>query len=146
LPGPCSPELLAFNHLKSLISSEDNFWSGDYVISNGYSKTKCNSDIVSAIEMIDKEYQKLKDNGETTKGFRRKKNKELFDMYLDFFKIVLRDWIKNNNNELIAFADILHTMFIKISDFHEINPADWQEVSDSVRDIKKGEAGELFFF
>jgi hypothetical protein len=146
LPGSDSPEVLAFNHLKALVDSEDDFWSDDYLISNGYSKIKCNSDIVSSIEEIDREYQEMKKQGETTKGFRRKKNKALFDKYLDFFKRVLKHWIKNNNSELVDFADKLHTMFIKVSGYHEINPSDWQKVSIAIRDTKKRENGEQLLF
>jgi AAA15 family ATPase/GTPase len=146
LPGSESPEVLSFKYLRTLVGLEDNFWSDDYLISNGYSKTKCNSDIVSIMDKIDKEYQEMKSQGKTTRGFRREKNKELFNKYLDLFKIILKYWIKNNNSELADFADRLHTMFIKVSDCHEINPSDWQSVSTSIRDIKKGENGEQFLF
>jgi len=145
LPGKDSPEIVAFKHLQALINSEDAFWESDYVSDNGLHKTKCNADIISRVKAIESECASNSDKGKSNKGIRREKNKELFNDYIGFFKIVLFDWIIKHEDELFLFADKLHIMFLKVANYHGVNSDDWKVLSDELKiNSNKGKDGYLF--
>ncbi|GAB6391496.1 MAG: AAA family ATPase [Treponematales bacterium] len=132
LPGEKSPEMVAFEHLQTLIASEDHFWESDFVFTSGYSKPKCIEEVIPRIQSIDAKNASLNEKGETTKGQRRKGNKEVFNAYIDLFEVVLSDWTTKHISELFSFADNLHKMFLKVSGYHNVNPADWEKLSDAL--------------
>jgi len=132
LPGKMSPETLAYTHLQQLFTSEDPFWKNHYVLSNGFSKTYCHDNIIVRIGNIENEVTRIHACGDSAKGVRRESNKTLFTDYQEFFGFVLTDWIKKNRSELFSFADNLHKMFLKVSGYHNVNPADWGKLSSAL--------------
>ena len=128
LPGATSPEKLAFTHANALYDDEySEFWDNDVLIDLGFTKRNFNVTIKPKIESIGRDLQLLKNEGTSTKGVERSKNKKLFNEYKLFWEFVLKNWIENESNRqtINTFYNDLRTLFLKTSEFHGINSKEW---------------------
>lgn len=125
LPGESSPEKMVFEYAGLLFEENSDFWVDNTIIDLGYTKLKYQREILPDIERIKNKLLQMKSEKKSTKGVEREENKKVFNKYIHFFKFVMKKWIVDHPNEVESFFDDMHTMFIKVSEFHDINPAEW---------------------
>ena len=56
-------------------------------------------------------------------------NKKIFNKHLLFWKYVLLDWTKSNENnrQINQFYDNLRIVFLKTAEFHGLSSNEWNE-------------------
>ncbi|MDR2590842.1 MAG: ATP-binding protein [Oscillospiraceae bacterium] len=129
LPGECSPEVLAMQHSKNMFYADDVFWTHQDIMDLGYIKTKYRDDILPDILNISETLNQKIAVGESIKGVERELNKNVFDKHKQFFELVLINWIESsiNKDSMDKFYNDLRILFLKVAEFHEINPKMWAE-------------------
>lgn len=128
LPGKKEPESLIFEYSKDLLHSETTkFWDNEVLRNSGYNRLYYRNIILRDIENIDQQISDTKENQKSTKGKRRELNKKTFNSYLQFWRYVIEDWIKNPNNkhEVSKFYNQLNICFKKAAEFHGVSSNDW---------------------
>lgn len=125
LPGDSSPEKIVFEYAKVLFNENSDFWIDNTINDLGYTKVKYQREILPDIERIKQKLDELKSEHKSTKGVEREENKKVFNKYIHFFEFVMKKWIADHPNEVESFFNDMHIMFLKVSEFHDINPAEW---------------------
>ena len=128
LPGKKAPEQLLLDYVERLLNDDDQFWTNRTIVDKGYSKIYYIERIQTRVKSFKEDMERRRNEGESTKGKTREFNKELFNEYQAFFELVFKHWIHNieNKPEIDRFYNELHTLFLKVSHYHEINPSEWQ--------------------
>ena len=93
----------------------------------GYTKNYYITNVKNKVDDFEAELVRLQEKGKSIKGKRRVFNKNLFNKNQNFFKLVFKHWINNtlNKSEVERFYNELHTLFLKVAPYHEINPKEW---------------------
>ncbi|MBQ3524440.1 MAG: AAA family ATPase [Clostridia bacterium] len=127
LPGKKSPEKLLIDYAEQLFNDDDTFWIERTIVDKGYSKTYYINEIKNKVTDFEEELETCKKNTKSTKGKTREFYKELFTNNRTFFELLFKHWIHNpaNQLEIDRFYKELHTLFLKVSHYHEINPKEW---------------------
>lgn len=127
LPGENSPESLVFEYAKYLYKmDETSFWQDSTIHELGYTRVLFRDSILDEIDSIDKKLEALKEEGKSTKGVTREENKKLFTKYRRFFEFVMIKWIADHEQLAERFYNNLFILFKKVSEFHDINPNEWE--------------------
>ena len=127
LPGKKAPEQLLLDYAEKLYADDDPFWVQRTIVDKGYSKTYYIDQIQTPVKEFKEKLEQQRERGESTKGETREFNKNLFCDHRVFFELVFKHWIHNptNKNEVDRFFNELHTLFLKVAHYHEINPKEW---------------------
>ncbi len=125
LPGTESPEKMMFDYAIELFENDNEFWKEQIILELGYTRIHFRDKIKPDIDAIDGKIKKMKDEGKSTKGVIRKENKDTFNKHGRFFELIMRKWISDHPTEVRQFYKDLHTLFCKVSEFHDISAADW---------------------
>lgn len=127
LPGKAAPEAVLLNYIKELYNNDDPFWKDRIIVDKGYSKNYYITNIKNLVDDFEAELVRLHENGGSSKGKRRAFNKKLFNDNQNFFTFVFKHWLHNkvNKAEIDRFYNELHTLFLKVAPYHEINPKEW---------------------
>lgn len=127
LPGQKSPEMLIVEYAAKLYQDNDPFWIDEIIVNRGYTKVWYRDNFVEEVNEISRQYEALKSQGKSTKGFRREKNKDLCSKHKEFFVFLFKHWVNNltNKAEIKTFYDNLFILFKKVAVSHGINPNDW---------------------
>ncbi|EBY2096157.1 AAA family ATPase, partial [Salmonella enterica subsp. enterica serovar Nima] len=87
LPGSLAPEELFFEHAELIYKSDDeSFWINPDIYNQGFTKEYYLTKIQPEILSIEIDYQNKKELGQSTKGFKRERNKTLFNENINFFR------------------------------------------------------------
>lgn len=123
LPGKKSPEQLLIDYAEELLNNDDAFWIEPTIVNKGYSKTYYINEIQNKVN----DFKEKLEHSKSTKGKTREFNKKLFNDYKTFFELLFKHWIYNptNQSEVQRFYNELHTLFLKVSHYHEIDPKEW---------------------
>jgi hypothetical protein len=127
LPGGESPEKLIMEYSLQLLDNDDPFWVDDTIMSLNYGKVNFMSNRKPDIDEIPQKIQELKDAGESTHGKEREMRKKVFIKHKRFFELLFKHWVNNpeHQEQVEKFYNDLHIMFRKVSEFHGINPKEW---------------------
>lgn len=127
LPGKAAPETVLLSYIDTLYVNDDPFWRNRTIVDKGYTKNYYITNIKNEVDAFENELVSLHENGESSKGRRRMFNKKLFNNNKNFFNLVFKHWIHNpiNKSEVDKFYNELHTIFLKVAPYHEINPKEW---------------------
>ncbi|WP_240349941.1 hypothetical protein [Pectobacterium brasiliense] len=128
LPGKKSPEEFILDHCEKILSeSDESFWKNPDIYNQGFTKDFYLTEIQPLINSINDEYQRLKENQESTHGFKRKKYKKLFNDYRHYFTMVTRNWISRaeNKKELEYFYIGLKQLFYRVVIQNNISNVKW---------------------
>ena len=127
LPGNKSPEQLLIDYAEILFENDDPFWVQSTVVNKGYSKTYYIDRVQTPVKDFNERMAQLREDEQSTKGKRREFNKKLFCDNMGFFEMIVKHWIHNPTNKLEVdrFYNELHTLFVKVAHYHEINPREW---------------------
>lgn len=126
LPGKEAPEKVIFDYAIELYESDNPFWTDTTICDLGYTKVYFRAEILPDIHGIDEKIGSLKEEGKHTKGVRREESKKVFNTHNRFFEFVMRKWIEDHPSEVEAFYKDLHTLFMKVSEFHDISSKEWE--------------------
>ncbi len=127
LPGKTSPEQLLLNYAEILLERDDHFWVDTTIINKGYGKVYYINGIQKVVLEFEAGIEARRAAGESTKGLRRDFNKTLFIENKNFFILLFKHWLNNpdNQSEVERFYHDLRTLFLKVSQYHEISPKEW---------------------
>ena len=129
LPGGASPEKMIMDYSQHLYDIDDIFWINDDIISLNYGKQTYLSRVKPDIDGIAVHLRKRQDSGESKHGVERELRKRVFQKHERFFKLIFMHWVKNPDNraQISKFYKDLWIMFIKVAEFHGINPNVWKK-------------------
>lgn len=127
LPGRKSPEQLLLDYAEKLYVEDDPFWVQRTIVDKGYSKTYYINQIQTPVREFKEELLRLREGDESTKGKTRAFNKKMFCDHRTFFELIFKHWLHNPTSqpEVDRFFNELHTLFLKVAHYHEINPREW---------------------
>ena len=127
LPGKKSPEQLLIDYAEILLTQDDHFWVDKTIINMGYGKVYYINNIQKAVQDFNADLVTRQAQGQSTKGLKREFNKQLFVNYKNFFVLLFKHWLNNQDNqqEVERFYRDLRTLFLKVSQYHEISPNEW---------------------
>lgn len=128
LPGGDCPEKLLLNYAQQLLDNNDQFWVHPSIIAKGFSKHYYIDNIKNKVdEFVDQINQDTLDQI-STKGKKREFYKKLFNNNKTFFEYLFKHWLHNSENQdsIEKFYDNLRSLFKKVSNYHEINPNEWE--------------------
>lgn len=127
LPGGESPEKLIMEYSLQLLDNDDYFWMDDTILSLNYGKVNFLSNRKPDIDEIPQKLKELKDAGESTHGIEREMRKKVFIKHKRFFELLFKHWVNNPEyqDQVQKFFNDLHIMFRRVSEFHGINPKEW---------------------
>lgn len=128
LPGKAAPETVLLNYVEKLYNDDDPFWKNRIIVDKGYTKTYYITNIKNLVDDFEAKLVRLRENGESSKGKHREFNKKLFNNNRNFFILVFKYWLYDaaNKTEIDRFYNELHTLFLKVAPYHEINPKEWK--------------------
>lgn len=128
LPGGESPEKLIMDYSIQLLDNDDPFWTDDTILSLNYGKANYLSNRKPDIDEISLKLQELRNAGESTHGIERELRKKVFNKHKRFFELLFKHWVNNSEHQeqVKKFYNSLHIMFRKVSEFHGINPKEWE--------------------
>ena len=127
LPGKKAPEQLLLDYAEQLYVEDDPFWIQRTIVDKGYGKMYYISQIQTPVREFREEMDRKREGEESTKGKTREFNKKLFCNQKTFFELLFKHWLHNpvNKPEVDRFFNELHTLFLKVAHYHEINPKEW---------------------
>lgn len=127
LPGAESPEKLIMDYSIQLLDNDDPFWTDEIILSLNYGKANYMSSRKPDIDSISQKLLDLTNAGESTHGVERELRKKVFTKHERFFELLFRHWVNNSEHQdqVNKFYNDLHIMFRKVSEFHGINPKEW---------------------
>lgn len=73
------------------------------------------------INGIEEKLAELETQGKSQKGVEREKNKNVFNAHIKFFELIMKKWICDHPTQIDGFYKDLHTLFMKVSEFHDIS-------------------------
>lgn len=126
LPGKRNPEQLLFSYLENI---NDSFWHEPIMIEHGFIKSYYIDNILPDIKSIEESIIQTQNDGKSTKGMRREKQKDVFKKHTEFFNLVFSYWVKDieNYGEIKKFKEGLFSLFKKCAPVNGINPALWNK-------------------
>lgn len=129
LPGKKSPEQLLIDYAETLLEQDDHFWVERTILTKGYGKVYYINNIQKAVQDFNTDIEAKHARGESARGLRREFNKKLFVDYKTFFVLLFKHWLNNpdNQQEIERFYRELRTLFLKVSQYHEISPNEWTQ-------------------
>ncbi|MGK3142626.1 ATP-dependent nuclease [Pantoea sp. C2G6] len=134
LPGKKSPEEFILDHCEKILNEgDDKFWNNPDIYNQGFTKDYYLTEVQPLIKAIVNEFNELKENDETTHGFKRKKYKKLFNSHRNYFTMVTRNWISRaeNKRELEYFYVGLKQLFYRVVHQNNMSNVKWDiEFSD----------------
>ncbi|PAW37625.1 AAA family ATPase [Pantoea vagans] len=128
LPGKNSPEEFILDHCEKILrEGDEKFWKNPDIYNQGFTRDYYITEIQPLIHSIRNEYDNMKDNEESTHGFKRKKYKKLFNEHRNYFTMVTINWIKRpeNQKELEFFYNGLKQLFYKVVVQNNISKFKW---------------------
>ena len=125
LPGTESPEKIMFDYAIELDNNDNEFWKEQTILELGYTRVYFRDQIKPDIDRIDEELKRLQNEEKSTKGVTRQLNKYTFNKYGRFFELIMKKWVSDHAKDSRQFYDNLHTLFLKVAEFHDISAADW---------------------
>ncbi|HDS7247436.1 TPA: AAA family ATPase [Morganella morganii subsp. morganii] len=128
LPGSLAPEELFFEHSELIYKSDDeSFWINPDIYNQGFTKEYYLTKIQPGILSIEIDYKNKKELGQSTKGFKRERNKALFNDNINFFRMVLRNWLEREENYKAneVFYKGLRILFQKVCAQNGIDRNTW---------------------
>ena len=127
LPGNESPEFLILNYSKELFEDGSDFWEDYTILEHGYGKLYYRNNILPEIEGIISSIKEYDEKGKSIEGLKRKKSKVVFSKHNEFFLLLFKHWIHNQEHEeqLFYFYQDLYKMFKKVAAFHGVNSNEW---------------------
>lgn len=128
LPGGESPEKFIMSYSIQLYDNDDSFWTDKTILNLGYAKIYFRDRILPDINSIDEKINDLKAQNKSVKGVEREMRKLVFNKHKQFFELLFKHWINNDENEMqiIRFFNDLNVMFKKVAEFHGINSKEWE--------------------
>lgn len=126
LPGKDAPEKIVFNYAKELYERDDVFWQDTTICDLGYTKVYFRDNILTDINSIEEKLVELETQGKSKKGVEREKNKEVFNGHIRFFELIMKKWICDHPTQIDGFYKDLRTLFMKVSEFHDISSKEWE--------------------
>ena len=129
LPGNKSPENLIFDFSKHLYDNDAMFWQDDFLVKQGMTKIWYRDNLLNDIEALEQKIAQLTAEGKSIKGVRRSGNKKIFEKHSKFLTALFKYWVRRPENQTVmqAFYNDLWILFVKVAEFHGINPKDWGE-------------------
>ena len=126
LLGRDNPEQVVFKYLENL---DDKFWNSNDILDNGFSKSYYINIILPDINSIESSINTAKEQGISTKGMKREKQKKVFNDHLDFFGLVMSYWVNDERNkeEINNFKKGLYSLFKKSATINGISSNLWRE-------------------
>lgn len=126
LPGKDAPEKIVFNYAKELYERDDVFWQDTTICDLGYTKVYFRDNILTDINSIEEKLAELETQGKSKKGVEREKNKKVFNDHIRFFELIMKKWICDHPTQIDGFYKDLRTLFMKVSEFHDISSKEWE--------------------
>ena len=126
LPGKDAPEKIVFNYARELYEKDDVFWQDTTVCDLGYTKVYFRDNVMPDIYSVEEEVAALKAEGKSAKGVTREKNKKVFNDHIRFFELIMKKWISDHSSQINSFYKDLRTLFMKVSEFHDISSKEWE--------------------
>lgn len=128
LPGGESPEKLIMDYSIQLLDDDDPFWTHETILNLNYGKANYLSSRKPDIDAISRRLRELTEAGESTHGVEREMRKKVFKKHQRFFEMLFKHWVNNSEHQdqVDKFYNELHIMFRKVSEFHGINPKEWE--------------------
>ena len=70
----------------------------------------------------------MQSQNESTEGIERNLRKKAFNKHKQFFELLFKHWVYNNENEeqIKSFFKDLYIMFKKVAEFHGISSKEWE--------------------
>ena len=101
LPGGEAPESFIYRHCEEMFAADDPFWSDEFILSRGYSKTYYLQNIKQRYEEVDQKIEEARSRGESTAGMRRKYQKAIFhnEDVKEFFGYAFINWLNSPDNQ-----------------------------------------------
>ena len=125
--GLKSPENLIFDYsIKLYNEGNENFWNQHEVVNSGFTTDYFNINIRNKIEENRSKVKDLKAQNKSG-GKEREFNKKFFNDKLDFFRLVIEYWIRNNEEEVCKFYEDLKILFKKVAPYHKIDSNLWKD-------------------
>ncbi|MBC8945196.1 ATP-dependent nuclease [Xenorhabdus indica] len=128
LPGNESPEKMFFDYIEYIyLTNDTTFWKNRYIMNQGYTKQKYLDDIRHDILNIKKELDELTKEKKSSKGKERNLNKAVFNKHPAFFRLVIRHWLQNKENNYVIslFFNNLKKSFFKVCIPNGIEKREW---------------------
>lgn len=128
LPGKKSPEEFILEHCETVLKEDDaSFWRNPDIYNLGFTKDYYTTEIQPLINSIQIQYKSMKENSESTHGFKRSKYKKLFNDHRNYFTMITRNWIvrAENQKELESFYKGLKKLFYKVMIQNNISNIEW---------------------
>ncbi|WP_427003708.1 ATP-dependent nuclease [Pantoea eucrina] len=129
LPGNLAPEELIFKHAEIIYNQDDeSFWLNPDIYNQGFTKEYYLTNIQPKINSIETEFLERKEKSISTKGFKREKNKSLFNSHKQFFRMILRNWLERDENfkSNEQFYNGMKISFQKVCAQNGIDRSNWQ--------------------
>jgi len=128
LPGGESPEKLIMCYSLQLYDNDDGFWTDKTILNIGYTKIYFRDNILPDIDIIEERIKELQSQNESTEGIERNLRKKAFNKHKQFFELLFKHWVYNNENEeqIKSFFKDLYIMFKKVAEFHGISSKEWE--------------------
>lgn len=129
LPGGEAPESFIYRHCEEMFAADDPFWSDEFILSRGYSKTYYLQNIKQRYEEVDQKIEEARSRGESTAGMRRKYQKAIFhnEDVKEFFGYAFINWLNSPDNQtsIRKFFKAFHSMYLRVIPYHGIDAAIW---------------------
>lgn len=128
LPGNLAPEEIMFQHSESLLKDDDpSFWRNPDIYNQGYTKEYYITEVLPKIKSIEERIAEKKNSNQSVKGMKRAMNKDVFNSYINFFRMVLRHWLEKNKEEkeIESFYSNFQILFWKACTPNGIDKKSW---------------------
>lgn len=127
LPGNASPESFLIEYSNKLYDEDSSFWRKSTVLNAGYNKVYYRDHVKTNVEKIERKIALSAENGKSTHSIRRKEFKKLFIEEKNFFSMIFKFWLNQDENRNIieTFYRDLYSMFRKVAQRCGINPNLW---------------------
>lgn len=128
-----SPEKLLIHYAKKLYDKDDGFWVDSTIIGRGYGKLYYREHVAEKVQEFERKLQAVQMSGGSTKGMPREFYKKLFNDNREFFGLLFKHWLHNDENKSIIekfYADF-RIVFKKVAVYNEINPNEWKETTEA---------------
>ncbi|EKL9633685.1 ATP-binding protein [Salmonella enterica] len=135
LPGKKSPEEFILEHCETVLKEDDaSFWRNPDIYNLGFTKDYYLTEIQPLINTIKMQYESMKENSESTHGYKRAKYKKLFNDHRNYFTMITRNWIvrAENQKELEFFYNGLKQLFYKVMIQNNISNVKWTTDFNSI--------------
>jgi hypothetical protein len=130
LPGGQAPDRMFAEFLRKLMEDEAyvGFWNE--VQHKGFSKLTA-EDVLKDFDSIAAKISTEKASDNSTHGMQRELSKKHFNAYRDFYDLVIRAWLVDENSQPVIrkFRNDLYSVFRKTAAYHSIDSRIWPQVA-----------------